>query len=186
MARQAGRRTSEILADRIREAGESRPVVLIDGAAASGKTTLAGELAYALKAQHVCMDDFYPGWGGLEVGSSMVLGSVLNADRPGWRRWDWKKHTAAEFHRINPRKPVVIEGSGALSAANRAAATFGIWIHLDEETRLERKKGRDGRIDLEQWERWGMQEARFFARERPDRLADALVDGFTGRLIERR
>ena len=109
---------------------------------------------------------------------------ILDADNPGWRRWDWKKHTAAEFHKVNPRKPLVIEGSGALSAANRELGTFGIWIRLDEETRLERKKGRDGRIDLEQWERWGMQEARFFARERPDRLADAIVDGFTGRLVE--
>jgi len=178
------RRTSEILADRIRAQAAPRAVVLIDGGAASGKTTLAGELAYALKAVHVCMDDFYPGWGGLEVGSAMVRGSVLDADNPGWRRWDWKKHTAAEFHRVNPRKPLVIEGSGALSAANRELGTFGIWIRLDEETRLERKKGRDGRIDLEQWERWGMQEARFFARERPDRLADAIVDGFSGRLVE--
>ena len=184
MGRAFSQRASEILADRIRAQGAPRAVVLIDGRAASGKTKLAGELAYALKAQHVCMDDFYPGWGGLEVGSAIVRGSVLDPVKPGWHRWDWKKHSPAEFHRVNPRKPIVIEGSGALSAANRELATFGIWIRLDEETRLERKKGRDGRIDLEQWERWGMQEARFFTRERPDRLADAVIDGFTGRLVE--
>ncbi len=184
MAGNGGARTSAVLAERIRATGSGRVVVLIDGGAAAGKTTLAGELAYALGAQHVCMDDFYPGWGGLEVGSAIVRGSVLDPVKPGWNRWDWKKHKAAEFHRVNPRRGIVIEGSGALSAANRELATFGIWIGLDPATRLRRKRGRDGEVDIKQWDRWAMQESRFFARERPDLLADAVIDGMTGRLVE--
>lgn len=184
MAGNGGARTSAVLVERIRALGSGRVVVLIDGGAAAGKTTLAAELAYGLGAQHVCMDDFYPGWGGLEVGSAIVRGSVLDSVKPGWHRWDWKKHRAAEFHRVNPRRGIVIEGSGALSAANRELATFGIWIGLDPENRLRRKRGRDGEVDIQQWDRWAMQESRFFARERPDLLADAVIDGMTGRLVE--
>jgi gluconate kinase len=177
-------RTSELLVERIRASASARTVVLIDGRAGSGKTTLASEVAYALKAQLVCMDAFYPGWGGLEVGSSMVRSMVLDPQKPGWRRWDWKRSRAAEWHSVNAAKPVVIEGSGALSAANRELATFGIWIRLEPDERRRRKLARDGHLNLEHWDRWALQEDRFFARERPDLLADALVDGATGLIRE--
>ncbi len=175
-------RTTEVLVRRITEGADGRIVVLVDGGAASGKTTLASELAYALKAQLLCMDEFYPGWGGLEVGSAMVRSMVLDETKPGWRRYDWRKKKPAEFHRINPKKHIVIEGSGALSAANRELATFGIWIDLAADIRKRRKQTRDGGLHLEHWDRWAMQEARFFARERPDQLADAVVDGVSGSL----
>jgi hypothetical protein len=129
------------------------------------------------------MDAFYPGWGGLEVGSAMVRGSVLDAEKPGWRRWDWKKREPAEWHKIRADNPVVIEGSGALSAANREVASFGIWIQLDQAERKRRVLARDGRIYLEYWECWAQQEVAFFTRERPDQLADVVLDGWTGRLL---
>jgi uridine kinase len=177
-------RLSDVLAQRIRAAASGRIVVLLDGPAASGKTTLGSDLAYALGAQLVCMDTFYPGWGGLEVGSAMVHESVLDPDKPGWRRWDWKKGKAAEWHRVNGNRPVVIEGSGALSEANRARATFGIWIHLDAESRRKRKLLRDGTLNMEHWDRWAMQEQAFYRRERPDMRADVVIDGLTGLIID--
>lgn len=158
--------------------------MLIDGHSGSGKTTLATELAYTLKAQHVALDAFYPGWGGLEVGSAMVRG-VLDPQNPGYRRWDWKRNQAAEWHKINGKRDVVIEGSGCLSRANRELATFGVWIRLDQVERKRRAVGRDGARFLEHWDRWAAQEQAFFARERPDTLADAIMDGRTGQLLFR-
>src|SRR5436190_18150029 len=103
MAR-GGPRASEVLAHRIRTLARSegwpRTVVLIDGHSGSGKTTLADELAYAIGAQHVGLDAFYPGWGGLEVGSAMVKG-VLAAENPGFRKWDWKRNVAAGWQKVN-------------------------------------------------------------------------------------
>ena len=130
MARGKEQRPAEILVDRIRARATDRIVVLVDGPACSGKTTLADEIAYALKAQLVHMDAFYPGWGGLEVGSSIVSSSLLAAESPGYHRWDWATGKQAEWHKVNPRKHLVIEGSGALSAENLALATYGVWIHL--------------------------------------------------------
>ncbi|WP_191283147.1 hypothetical protein [Pseudolysinimonas yzui] len=188
MARGGSPRASEVLAERIRASataqGASRIVVLIDGHSGAGKTTLATELAYALKAQHVALDAFYPGWGGLEVGSAMVQG-VLGAENPGYRRWDWKRNQPAEFHKVNPKRDIVIEGSGCMSRANRDLATFGVWIRLDQTERKRRAVGRDGPRFLEHWDRWAAQEQAFFARERPDVLADAIVDGRTGHVVFR-
>ena len=188
MARGGSPRPSEVLAERIRAAtaaqGASRTVVLIDGHSGAGKTTLATELAYALKAQHVSLDAFYPGWGGLEVGSAMVKG-VLDPDNPGYRQWDWKRNQPAGFHKVNGKRDIVIEGSGCLSRSNRELATFAVWIRLDQVERKRRALARDGATFHEHWDRWTAQEQSFFARERPDTLADAIVDGRTGEMAFR-
>lgn len=188
MARGGSPRASEVLARRITAlaAEESWPriVVLIDGHSGAGKSTLAAELAYALKAQHVALDDFYPGWGGLEVGSAMVRG-VLDPANPGYRRWDWKRHQPAEWRRVHAKRPLVIEGSGCMSRANRELATFGVWIRLDQAERRRRALARDGATLHANWDRWAAQEQAFFLRERPDTLADAILDGRTGQLAFR-
>ncbi len=181
-------RTSEVLATRIRAVaasrGAERLVVLLDGHSGSGKTTLATQLAEVLDAQHVPLDLFYPGWGGLEVGSAMVRG-VLDPANPGFRRWEWAESRAAEWVSLDPARHIVVEGSGALSRANRALATFGIWIRLDQAERKRRALARDGDAYLDHWDRWAAQEQHFFLRERPDALADAIMDGRTGQVAFR-
>jgi len=163
----------------------SRPVVLIDGGSGSGKTTLAAALAPALAAQLVRLDEFYPGWDGLESGSAAVSDDVLAPVSPGWRRWDWTTETTAEWHEIDPSLPLVIEGSGCLSRANRARATFGIWVELDAPTRKQRALARDGEAYAPHWDRWAAQERAFGERERPWEIADLiLTDDDVTRLID--
>jgi len=152
----------------------SRPVVLIDGGSGSGKTTLAPLLAERLGAQLVHLDDFYPGWDGLEAGSRHVHDYVL-APEPRWQRWDWTTDRPAEWHDLDPAHPLVVEGSGSLSRANRALATFGIWVELDAATRKHRALARDGDAYAPHWDRWAAQEAVFAAREHPRELADHVV-----------
>jgi gluconate kinase len=154
-------------------AGE-RPVILIDGGSGSGKTELAAVLAPALGAEFVRLDDIYPGWDGLEAASLMVPG-IIDANR--WRRWDWVAGELAEWHDLDPHRPLVIEGCGSLSRANRALATFGIWVELDEPTRKARALARGGDAYVPHWDRWAAQERAFFERERPDRLADDIRAG---------
>lgn len=74
-------------------------------------------------------------------------------------------------------------GVGGAQWANRELATFGVWIKLAADVRMQRKQARDGHLHLEHWDRWAMQEERFFVRERPDQRADAVVDGLTGQLV---
>jgi cytidylate kinase len=153
-----------------------RPVILIDGGSGSGKTTLASVLAPALAAQLVRLDDLYPGWDGLEAGSALVHDDVLASANPGWQRWDWVTGTPAEWHALDASLPLVIEGSGCLSRANRARATFGIWVELDAPTRKQRALERDGEAYAPHWDRWAAQEREFASRELPWRLADIVLD----------
>ncbi|WP_307812104.1 ATP-binding protein [Lacisediminihabitans changchengi] len=165
-------RLAESLLAEIRSA--ARPVVLIDGGSGSGKTTLAPLIAERLGAQLVHLDDFYPGWDGLEGGSRHVHDFVLSSE-PRWQRWDWVADRPAEWHVLDQSRPLVIEGSGSLSRANRAIATFGIWVELDAATRKHRALARDGDAYALHWDRWAAQEAAFAAREHPRELADYVV-----------
>jgi hypothetical protein len=71
----------------------------------------------------------------------------------------------------------VVEGCGALSVANRALATLGLWVELDDATRKRRALLRDGDSYAPHWDDWAAQEDVFIARERPRERADAIVDG---------
>jgi uridine kinase len=154
-------------------AGQPRPVVLIDGGSGSGKTELGKTLAVALGAQLVRLDDLYPGWDGLEAASAMVETDILGLHR--WRRWDWAAGRAAEWHELDPSLPLVIEGCGALSRRNRAAAGYGVWVELDADIRKARALARDGEAYAPHWERWAAEERAFFERERPDLQADLIL-----------
>jgi predicted kinase len=153
----------------------ARPVLLIDGGSGSGKTTLAAALAPALGAQLVRLDDIYPGWDGLEAASGHVREHVLSAE-PRWRRWDWEAGAEAEWHDLDPARPLIVEGSGSLCGANRALATYGIWVELDEPTRKARALERDGELYAPFWDRWAAQERKFAARESPRERADLVLD----------
>ncbi len=160
--------------DRVSAAlGEALPVLLIDGRSGSGKTELATALAERIDAQLVRLDDVYPGWDGLEAASKLVRSDILLQHR--WQRWDWASGRLAEWHELDPAQPLVVEGSGALSHANRELATLGVWVELDEPTRKARALARDGAMYEPHWDAWAAQEQLFYDRERPDLLADLVV-----------
>lgn len=160
-----------------RAAAAPRPVVLVDGGSGAGKTSLATRLAPALGAQLVSLDDIYPGWDGLEAGSAAVARDVLRSRDPGWRGWDWTSGREGGWHPVDPDRPLVVEGCGALSGVARARATLGVWAELDVAERKRRALARDGDAYVPHWDRWARQEAAFWARERPWEHADVIWQG---------
>jgi uridine kinase len=153
-----------------------QPRVLIDGRSGSGKTEFAALLVDSWPgAQLVRLDDLYPGWGGLEAGSAMVHTQVFGQSR--WQRWDWAADGPAEWHTLDPTRPIVVEGCGALSVQNREVATLGLWVELDDATRKARALARDGASYAAHWNAWAVQEDAFLARERPRERADGIIDG---------
>jgi uridine kinase len=160
-----------------------QPVVLVDGRSGSGKTTLAHALAEAYPGglTLIRLDDIYPGWDGLQEASEHLHDSVLSPLAAGgearWQRWDWETDARAEWRTLNPWRPVLIEGCGTLSRANRALASLSIWVELDAQERKRRALARDGDAYRQFWKRWAAQETKFIKRERPSSLADVVVDG---------
>ena len=157
--------------------------LLIDGRSGSGKTELANAIHELTGAQLVHMDQLYPGWSGLEAGS-LAVRRLLETGR--WRAWDWTISSPGEWQEVDLDRPLIIEGCGALSRANRALADYGVWVGLDDVTRKERALARDGEMFAPHWDDWAAQEWEFISRELPIALADELVDGHdVGRDLER-
>jgi uridine kinase len=151
-------------------------ITLIDGRSGSGKTEFASALAQREPgSQLVRLDDIYPGWDGLDAASAAVPG-ILATLR--WQRWDWRMSRFADWHELDPARPIIVEGVGALSRASRPLADRAVWVETDDATRKQRALARDGYF-AEFWDRWAQQEDRFIARENPRVLADLIVD--TGR-----
>jgi energy-coupling factor transporter ATP-binding protein EcfA2 len=145
-------------------------ILLIDGRSGSGKSELASALADL--AQVVRLDDLYPGWDGLEAGSAAVPGVIQNRR---YQRWDWSRSEPAEWIELDAG-PLVIEGCGALSAANRDLADFGLWVDYPTAGRRERALAREPEYGPH-WDEWAAQEQLFIDSENPRSLADFVVDG---------
>jgi len=165
------------LARAVRElvASGVRPVVLIDGGAGSGKTTLAESLArfWPGPVQVVGLDEVYPGWHGLASASAAVPELILGS---GFTTWDWERDAPGPWRALDPREALVVEGCGALTPASKALAGLAVWLELDEPTRRERALARDGEIFAAHWDEWAAQEAVHWQVDHPRELADLVID----------
>ncbi|WP_182113681.1 MULTISPECIES: uridine kinase [unclassified Actinotalea] len=156
-------------------------LVCVDGPAGSGKTTLAGDLAEALGAPVVHLDDLYEGWSGLDRVWDRVeaqLLAPLAAGRPArYQRYDWEAGRFAEWRDVPVARALVLEGCGAAPAAVGARASLVIWVEAPADVRLARGLARDGEAMRDEWLRWMGREAVHFAREGTRERADVVVDG---------
>lgn len=155
-------------------------VVALDGPSGSGKTVLAGVLAAALDgATVVHLDDFYPGWTGLDAVVPRLVAWVLRPVREGraarWRRYDWTEGRYAEWHAAAPSSVLVVEGTGCGARACAPYVDVLIWVEAPEQVRYARAIRRDGIGFRPHWRRWAADERTHFAREDTRARADVVV-----------
>lgn len=166
---------------------KKQPVVLIDGRAGAGKTSLAAFLAheiqtrYSVAVQVIHMDDLTQGWDGLASASAQVAQII---EQRTWQRYDWISGTLAEQHRIVPDFPLIIEGCGAISNASADLADFRIWVECDDGLRRERAIARDGVLFEPHWEVWADQELQIMKTQRPMAHADLVWHSERDKLAE--
>lgn len=161
-------------------------ILLIDGHSGSGKTTFAGHLQGVLGWPVIHLEDVYPGWHGLAAASKLVATSIINpaipAQQRGFQRWDWYAGDFAEWVATPAGGSLIIEGCGALTAANLGAAkaigdgqVWGVWVDLDTRTRYRRAMERDANFEPH-WNLWAEQEDEFYGAHHPQSLAHWRVD----------
>lgn len=164
------------------DAGKPSPIILIDGRAASGKSTLAAALQNSLfKSLEVAprvvhMDDLYEGWTGLQAGSDYLVRYILTprvrGDVAHWQEYDWGLERRERWREFAGGTPLIVEGCGSLSRATNELADVRVWLEVDLAIRQERWLKREGHKFDVQWPIWAAQEVEFYGREKSNELAD--------------
>ncbi len=150
--------------------------VLIDGPSGSGKTTLSKSFS---GYQILHLDDWYPGWHGLEEGSRIAEG-LLSGELDAYPEWDWQRGQVARWVPVDRSKPWVIEGCGALTKKSAPLADLRIWLDSPPDIARTRGLERDGAAYLPWWEIWNQQEQEHWQQNRPWELADIVMDQESG------
>lgn len=152
-------------------ASRKRPLkpatVLIDGPSGAGKTWTSVALAERTGWRVVHLDEFYPGWSGLEAGSVMVAEQVLRENNPGYWRWDWDTNAPKDWASLDARDDLIVEGVGSVTAENIAAAKERgsvVTVRIDGPREQRRKRALERDPAYEEWfETWENQEKNYFA-----------------------
>jgi len=169
------------------------PIILIDGRAASGKSSLAAQLKNVLfkeleqAPRLIHMDDLYQGWEGLQLGSFYLNQQILqplSAGKPAhWQLWDWQEGERGRadepgngWREFSGGTPLIIEGCGAISRVSSELADFRVWIEAPKEIRHARWLERDGEKFNDFWHIWAAQEDEFYQQEKSQQLADLVIE----------
>lgn len=161
-------------------------LVCLDGPAGSGKTTVAGRLADALRSAGLSttvlhLDDMYEGWSGLggvwERAEAQVLGPLERGEPGRWQRFDWDLDAFAEWHDLPVPDVLVVEGCGSAPTAVDGRAVLRVFVEAPPRLRLARGLERDGVAMREHWVRWQVLEEAHFGAQRTRERADVVVDG---------
>lgn len=155
-------------------------IILIDGPAGAGKTTLALKLQAESKCQVIHLDSLYNGWGDALTSSltdklSSLIKSFIAGEPHELPQFNWELGRFDRTITIAPEEILIIEGVGAGQSAVREYAATLYWVEVDGEIGLKRVLERDGLHLLEEMKIWKVREAEHFAKERTRDFADFII-----------
>lgn len=172
-----------------------KPLILIDGAAGSGKTTLAAKLVDILNANLVHTDDVSWCADPIHWDNEMLTEIVnpwLNGKDVAYRPTGWIKENRSGSINVDPNRALIIEGMGASRKTLRVIATYSIWVDTEPKIARERVVQRDlangengGTVEsitkFANW--WDSLLLPLFLEEEPWKYVDVIVNGSQSDLI---
>ena len=175
------------LVDKINESSKKcgqTKIIVIDGPAGSGKTTLAKSLSGLLEnCPIIHMDEIYDGWeNALSPKTSQdlvewIINPLLESKSIEFVKYDWYLEKRIEKVVINLPKVLIIEGVGSSSFEISKYASLKLWIEVNKETGINRVLTRDGQQIQEQMKKWQSQESKFFIENNSKENSDIWIDG---------
>lgn len=173
-------------------ARQGRVIVALDGRCASGKTTLAGELAKEHGWSVVHMDHFFlrpeqrsaeryaqPG-GNVDHERFLeeVLRPLRTGERPVYRPFDCHTQTLSGPIPFNPGPVVLVEGSYACHPALWDQYDLRAFLTVDPAVQMERVVRREGKDRAQVFrERWIPLEENYFSACEVERRCDYRLEG---------
>ncbi|WP_420113250.1 uridine kinase family protein [Pseudactinotalea sp.] len=164
-------------------------VIVVDGPAGSGKTTIAGLIRReagerGVSCAVISMDDLYEGWSGMRQGGAAVndvLRALAQGEPASYRRYNWVTERYDETVQVPPVSVLIVEGVGSARLDHLDLVTTLVWVEEpDQEERLRRGIARDGHQVEAHWRRWMVEEAELFGEIGTRARADLRIDGLGG------
>jgi uridine kinase len=194
----------EDIINRLQTANETQPTVLvgIDGRGGSGKTTLAGALAEAIRSAGrptaiVHFDDFF--FPSSERPTGMpetkpiggdfdwrrlrdeVLLPLLENRLAFYTRYDWVLDALAEMHEVKPNGIAIVEGVYCTRRELADMYDIRVWVECPADIRLARGIRRDGETARSRWDLdWIPCEERYVRKHEPTKTAHFTIQGDAG------
>ena len=157
-------------------------MVGIDGLGGSGKSTAARNIKDNVpETTTIVMDDFYvpelarADWDRVY---EQVVEPLSKGRQASYQRFDWGTGKLAEWHDVEPKGVIVVEGVYSVHRRLRDAYDYKIWVEAPHELRLERGIERDGESSRRQWvKEWMPREEEYKESQSPQEIADLIIDG---------
>ena len=175
------------LVDKVNESSKKcgqTKIIVIDGPAGSGKTTLAKSLSGLLEnCPIIHMDEIYEGWENALSPKTFkdlvewIINPLLENNSIEYIKYDWNLEQRIEKIVINNSKIIIIEGVGSSSFEISKHASLKLWIEVNKETGINRVLTRDGLHIQEQMKTWQSQESKFFIENNSKENSDIWIDG---------
>lgn len=174
MAGFVGTRMHHELIDKIRKLLERTPerpiLILIDGPAGAGKSTLASEITREIGfGEIIHCDDLYNGWEDALTPTlektihSWIITPLKSGRTPRYRKFNWTTSKYGEEITLPTTPMIILEGVGCAMSSICESADLAIWMDIPYEIGFNRVIARDGSAISKEMKLWLDRQRTFFS-----------------------